>query len=186
MVYRPSISTGGGKPEAALEGLRRAWPLTFDDVVYGGRAAEDADAEEAPVRAGEEVVKRSAGRSTCARVRWSWIAALAGFVIAARGARAALAAWPEEQRFVVVRDFRGLADLRGGGSGGLPAGRPSIPAAADHMRSTTTRPPTDATLTLCLDQEDVIEPDEAQAIKATRCAPVGAARSGWRGRSPAG
>jgi hypothetical protein len=54
--YRPSISTREVSRKLRSEDFD-ALALTFDDVVYGGRAAGDADAEEARVR-WREVVKR--------------------------------------------------------------------------------------------------------------------------------
>jgi hypothetical protein len=54
--YRPSISTREVSRKLRSEDFD-ALALTFDDVVYGGRAAEDADAEEARTR-WRDVVKR--------------------------------------------------------------------------------------------------------------------------------
>ena len=54
--YRPSISTREVSRKLRSEDFD-ALALTFDDVVYGGRAAEDADVEEARSR-WREVVKR--------------------------------------------------------------------------------------------------------------------------------
>ena len=49
IVYRPSISTREVSRKLRSEDFD-ALALTFDDVVYGGRAAEDADVEEARSR----------------------------------------------------------------------------------------------------------------------------------------
>ena len=54
--YRPSISTREVSRKLRSQDFD-ALALTFDDVVYGGRAAEDADVEEARSR-WREVVKR--------------------------------------------------------------------------------------------------------------------------------
>ncbi len=56
IVYRPSISTREVSRKLRSQDFD-ALALTFDDVVYGGRAAEDADVEEARSR-WREVVKR--------------------------------------------------------------------------------------------------------------------------------
>ena len=151
IVYRPSISTREVSRKLRSEDFD-ALAVTFDDVVYGGRAAEDADVEEARSRWREVVQAMSS------RVRFDVDPdrGARGLRRAARGARAPLAG-ARGSALVVVRD---IAAGSRGVRVGAPARRASGAAAA-HVGADEA-PPTGATL-IVLDP-DVMEPEEAPAI----------------------